>query len=225
MKPLRSDKNCIATEPELVPVSRIKTQFQGFSDGEIWDRFRKGEREAFIYIYYSYYPVLYNYGHQLSTGNELVEDCIQEVFVDLHRSAKRLSATNSIKYYLIKSLKTKYLRTIKNVSRVKENEKYYPGYDFRFTISAEEKIINAQLNDELLQKLNNALESLTSRQREVMYYFFYENLTVDEIADIIGVTHRRTIQNTIYRSIAFLRRHIDVKVLALFSVLFGGKIF
>jgi RNA polymerase sigma factor (sigma-70 family) len=197
-------------EAIVTPFSKVKVLFTGHSDIEIWNTFKRGDRNAFAYIYYTYYPILFNYGHQLSFNTDLIEDCIQEVFIDVHNARSRLSGTNSIKYYLIKSLKTKYFRTLKNDNRNKENERNYSGYEFKFSLSAEEKIINAQLNEEVIEKLNKALTHLTARQREVIYYFFYENLQLQEIADLMGVSNQRSIQNLIYRSIDSLRELVEV---------------
>lgn len=203
----------------IKPEAIISAKFEGVPDIDIWKKFKEGDRDAFSHIYLNNYPILYNYGHQLSSDSEFIEDCIHEVFLDIYKSRIRLSNVKSIKFYLIKSLKSKYIRISKASSRTKENEKYSSEYEFQFNFSAEEKIINAQLNEELLNKLNNALEALTSRQREVIYYFYYENLSIEQIAEIMGVSHKRTIQNIIYRAIAHLRSQIDIAYLLLFILL------
>ena len=196
--------------------ANISTKFKDVPDFEIWKKFQEDDLHAFSYIYNHYYPALYNYGHQLSNDSGFIEDCIQEVFLDIYKSRNRLSTVKSIKFYLIKSFKSKYLRISKNSSRTKENEKYSSEYDFQFSFSVEEKIINAQINEELLEKLNNAIEALSNKQREVIYYFYFENLSIDEIAEMMGVSHKRTIQNIIYRAIAQLRNQIDITTLLIF---------
>lgn len=202
-------------EKILEPVAGSK--FPGCPESLIWKEYKNGSKEAFVYIYNKYFPVLYGYGHQLTSNSEIIEDCIQELFVDLSRKGKKLSDTNSIKFYLIKCLRNRYLRTVKNTNRIKENEQYFHGYEFHFSLSAEQKIIDAQLDDERIQKLNTALLSLNDRQREAIYYYFYQNLAIDEIAEIMDVTNRRSVQNLIYRAISFLRNNID---LGLFLILF-----
>lgn len=177
-------------------------------DSFIWKEFKRGSREAFIYIYQRYYPVLYNYGHQLTTDTEEIEDCIQELFLQLCKKDKKLSDTDSIKFYLIKAFKTRYLRVIKKETRLKASVELYAGYEFQFTLSDEDKLINAQLDQEKLTKLNNALQALTDRQREAIYYFYYEQLTLQQIADIMGAGNPRTIQNLIYRAISGLKENV-----------------
>ena len=201
---------------EAVHKSRLDSRFKGCSEAFIWKEYKRGSREAFVYIYDKYFPVLYNYGHQLSSNKELIEDCIQELFVDLSKKGKQLSDTTSIKFYLIKCLRNRFLKTMKRDNRTKEHEKYFSGYEFQFSLSVEQKIINAQLDHELIEKLNQAILQLTDRQREAIYYYFYEGLSIDEIADLMNVTNRRTVQNLIYRAIAFLRNHFEPVTLLVF---------
>lgn len=200
--------------------SILNSKFAGCTEAFIWKEYKKGSKEAFVHIYHKYFPVLYNYGHQLTSDKGLIEDCIQELFVDLSKKGKKLSDTTSIKFYLIKCLRNRFVKTLKKDKRTKENEKFFPGYEFQFSLSVEQKIINAQLNHELIEKLNKAIVLLTDRQREAIYYYFYENLSVDEIAELMNVTNRRTVQNLIYRAIAFLRNHFEpVTLLILFPFL------
>src|SRR5690606_7438676 len=86
------------------------------------------------------------------------------------------------------------------------------GYKFEFTFSVEQKIINSQINQEKLHKLNQAVQQLPSRQKEVIYYLFYEELSIDAIKELMNVTHRRTIQNIVYRALANLKNVITLLI-------------
>lgn len=212
---LGKNEDCSASG-EGMRRSRFDSRFKGCSEAFVWKEYKRGSREAFVYIYDKYFPVLYNYGHQLSSNRELIEDCIQELFVDLSKKGKKLSDTTSIKFYLIKCLRNRFVKTLKKDIRTKEHEKYFPGYEFQFSLSVEQKIINAQLDHELIEKLNQAIIQLTDRQREAIYYYFYESLSIDEIADLMNVTNRRTVQNLIYRAISYLRNNFEPVTLMIF---------
>ncbi len=58
-------------------------------------------------LYKSHIEILYRYGHKLTTDTQLVEDSIQDMFIELWNSRKRLSDTDSIKYYLFRILRRK----------------------------------------------------------------------------------------------------------------------
>ena len=180
-------------------------QFENLSDRQIWDAFKNGSKAAFIQIYESYFDALYAYGHQFSGDSETVKDCIQELFEELDGSKERLSHTNSIRHYLYKALKYKILKVIKKQSKVISENCYQHGLRFDFEISAEQTIINRQLKEEKIQSLNNAISHLTDRQKEVIFYFFYEEFDIEQIKEIMNFKSIKAAQNIVYRAIKHLR--------------------
>lgn len=50
-----------------------------------WDRFRRGDDAALERLYRTCYPVLFRYGRSLVHDDELVRDCLHDVFVGPHR--------------------------------------------------------------------------------------------------------------------------------------------
>ncbi|MEQ8238370.1 MAG: hypothetical protein RIA69_04115, partial [Cyclobacteriaceae bacterium] len=64
------------------------------TDGELWDLFRHGNDAAFDFIYQQYFDRLYNYGRQFTSHIAIVEDAIQELFIELRRRSSFLSPTD-----------------------------------------------------------------------------------------------------------------------------------
>ena len=52
-------------------------------DQDLWQDLGAGDRNALDYIYYSQVPTLLSYGRHLTPDSTLVDDCIQDLFVDL----------------------------------------------------------------------------------------------------------------------------------------------
>lgn len=183
---------------------------EGKSDLDIWNSFKSGDKAAFIFIYQKFFDVLYRYGHQLTQDEELIKDCIHDVFAEINQARKRLSDTNNIKFYLLKSFRNRFLSYQKKAGKMQLGELLTDGYQFEFALSSEQKMIDSQLDQEKLFKLNQALQQLPTRQREVIYYLFYEELSIDAIKELMQVTHRRTIQNIVYRALANLKNVITL---------------
>lgn len=70
------------------------------SDQEVWASFKGGDEVAFYYIYRKHVADLYNYGMQVCERDDLVRDCLQKMFVDLHKKQSRLGDVQHIKSYL-----------------------------------------------------------------------------------------------------------------------------
>ncbi|WP_373494121.1 RNA polymerase sigma factor [Aquiflexum sp.] len=172
-------------------------------DVVLWDSFRIGNESAFIRIYETYFDRLYAYGWRICKKDALVQDAIQDMFIELRKYRSNLSPTDSIKFYLFKCLK----RTI-----IKEEGKWYSNledidssYFFDFTFSHEKHLIDRQINEEVKEKLNKAIALLSPRKREVIYYYFYEGLNYQQIQEIMKLDNIKSARNLIYKALGFLR--------------------
>src|SRR5687768_6472328 len=81
------------------------SDIQHRSEAEIWMAFKGGNKEAFAYIFTAYKDVLYSYGLTIFSEEQLVNYCIQELFLDIWVKRQNLAYVYSIKFYLIKSLR------------------------------------------------------------------------------------------------------------------------
>lgn len=176
-------------------------------DLSLWRSFKEGNESAFIYIYKQYFEVLFQFGSMFSPNENLVKDAVQELFIDLRKSRARLSDTNNIKFYLFKSLKRRI---------IKENKAWYSklvelkdDYSFTVSYSHEQLMISRQLNTEQVEKLNKAISQLSARKREVIYYFYYEELSYEEIKQIMGLSNIKSARNLLYKALAFLKEVIQ----------------
>src|SRR5438477_8459552 len=80
----------------------------------IWNDFRSGDPSAYSLIYRKYFFALYSYGKKFSSDKELIEDCIQDLFIKIWNNRDNLNDTTSIKYYLFISLKRKLVDALKS---------------------------------------------------------------------------------------------------------------
>jgi len=172
----------------------------------IWEEFKSGSESAFIYIYETYFDLLFVYGNQFTGNEDIVKDAIQDLFIALRKSRSRLGKTDSIKFYLYKSLK----RLI-----IKESGQWFnqcaeinSEKAFDFTFSHERVLIDRQLDEEKAAALNKALQSLAPRQREIIYYFYYEGMSYQQIQELMGMSHVRSARNLLYKALDFLRQQI-----------------
>src|SRR5690606_23531030 len=72
--------------------------YRSLEDVQLWNAFRAGDEQAFIFIYEDNFDRLYTYGLRIAGDECLVEDAIQEVFIDLKNNRSRINETDSIKF-------------------------------------------------------------------------------------------------------------------------------
>ena len=191
------------SEATHVPIAQASA-FEKLSDYEIWEKFREGNKSAFIHIYKTYFNSLYQYGSQFTSDAGLVEDAIQDLFIYLKEKARRLSGTTSIKFYLFKTLKRRVLQYKEQQSR-KQRAIHALEEPFKVSFSTEQLLIHSQIEKERKERLPEALNQLTARQREAIYYFYYEDLSYTEIKELMNFSNLNAARNLVYRAIVTLK--------------------
>lgn len=181
-------------------------------DNEIicWREFKSGNEAAFIQIYQQYFEVLFNYGLQFTFDQDLVQDCIQDLFISIRRNRKNLASTTSIKKYLFKAMKRKIVLQLKRKKSV--DLRHQKAIQFEIEFSVEDRIINKQLTEEMTLQIKKSMEQLPQRQREAIYYYFYENMNYQEIAEIMKLSQIKSARNLIYKAISQLRSTLIIEL-------------
>lgn len=186
------------------------------ADKELWELFKQGDEAAFILIYKAYTNPLFHFGCQFCADREAVKDCLQDFFIYLRKNRAGFGSTDSIRFYLLKSFKRKILETIKKQSKTTEKKLRFTGEQFQVELSSEAKYIQQQMEVDLLADLNEALKSLDNREREAIYYFYYQGLSYDQIAEIFDFSHISSARRLIYKALANLRKTMLIPVITYF---------
>lgn len=185
------------------------------SDLLLWNSLRNGNKDALETIYRCYFELLYKYGLRFSSDEAVVEDCIQELFVELWNSKERLSETDSIKPYLLLSIKRKIIRTI--AKNRKSTDVELQEYHFDLELDIESIIVDGEHKDEKRNKLREAMTELSDRQKEIVYLKYYEELDYEAIAMQMDMNYQSA-RNLLHRAISKLSKHIEL--ILLFFLLF-----
>jgi RNA polymerase sigma factor (sigma-70 family) len=195
-----------------------ENELQKLPDLEVWRRFRNGDEAAFTFIYYNHFAALCRYGSQFIRQKELVKDYIHDLFIELSDQRRKLSDTNSIKFYLMKSLKNRILAAKKKTAVFTDEDTDTNGYNFEITFSIEHNIIIDQTIEERNQKLSAAIQKLSKRQREIIYYYYFEDLSMEEIMQLMDCGNVKSLQNLLYRAIHQMREYVNIKLALLIFV-------
>ena len=184
------------------------------SDKKLWNNLRNGDQKALEEIYRTYFSDLFNYGKRLSKDENTVEDCIQELFVELWNRREKLSETDAIKPYLFVSLKRKIFHTIKKLRKSTDTEleeKY-----FEAELSIDEILIANETTAEQRSNLQSAFNELSSRQKEILFLRYYSEMDYEEISSIMEMNYQSA-RNLVSRAIQKLAKYMVVFLILLFG--------
>ena len=171
------------------------------SDLELWNNYVSGNDDAYKTIYNNHIQSLYKFGLHFTTDGELVQDCIQDLFIDVYKYRSQLKPINNIKSYLFVALKRKIIRL-----RSKE-EKYVKltneNMPFLYSITLGEEADN-DMRSKRFELLGKAMGELSKRQREAIYLRFVSELSYEELGEVLQMNYQSA-RNLIYRGMEKLR--------------------
>ena len=173
-------------------------------DAQLWQQLRSGHKPALERIYRQEVDALYRYGRRLTENVPLVEDAIQELFIELWKRRESLGATDAIRPYLLVSLRRKIVRLSqkRDQQTLSWEEEQPPETE---TEAAESQLIAEEQTAETQQRLQQALQQLSPRQREILYLKYFQGLDYKDIAEAIGINYQ-SVRNTASAGLKALRK-------------------
>lgn len=173
----------------------------------LWLMLKDGDRKGLEGLYRHFSRQLFQYGLSIDCDQDFVQDCIQEVFIDLWKYHKNLQKAENVKVYLFKSLSHKIFRESKKENKWKKVEINENQEAYFFTTSVESELIGIQRDEDLQKKLAIALGNLPHRQKEVIQYLFFENFSYEEVSKIMMI-NLRSVYTLAWKAISSLKKFI-----------------
>ncbi len=174
----------------------------------LWQDFLNGNEASFSIVYYQTVKGLFIYGMQFSADRDLIQDCLQEVFINVYTIKKKVGRRiKSIKSYLFVALRNVILKRLIEDSklRVAGDRFIHSAVDLNVDCSDESKMINKELKAESQKKLKAAIEGLTPKQKKIIYLRFEEELAYKDISILMNISVESA-RKSMYRAIIALRK-------------------
>lgn len=135
-------------------------------------------------LFERYYNVLFQYGIKVCRDSELVNDSLQDLFIEIWQQ-KQPAPLLSLQAYLIKALRYKLMRAAKNLQSANSLPLEAP-----FEMSHEQFLIQSEQDKANVQALTEQLAHLSPKQREIVFLRFYQRLSYREICDIMQIEYQ-----------------------------------
>ena len=182
-------------------------KWDGATDHDVWKAFKAGSKSALIHIYNRYFKELFVYALQFDPDRENVKDNIQDLFIYLYKHRKSFGDTDNIKFYLFKSLRRriKISGDKRKLLTTYDNQPDKPEKSIEDELIAEEHQINSK------KLLNQAIQHLPAKQKEIIYYYFYQNFSYRQIAEIMHFSQVKSARKLLYRALQSLREQVNLK--------------
>ena len=165
--------------------------WSGLDDGILIDAYLKGDQRAFEVLFRKYYDQVSRLVLSITKDHGLVDDIAQEVFLLVYRHLHKFRGQSAFKTWLYRIAVNETLRQAVRMKRWQP----LPEGDFEPSMvpstlvmfengASPERVL---LDGEQQGLIQEALKSLKPAHRTILVLFYMEDLSVQEVAEILEI--------------------------------------
>jgi len=178
----------------------FQSPYKTYSDYALWQAMLFGEVFAFEEIYDRYADKIYMYSYHITWNKKEAEDVVSMSMLKLYEYLQKNSWTN------LKGL----------IYRIAHNEIINQFKWNRYVVWEDNHMVNVQDNDSMIDEvehiyvrsyLEQGLDLLDPKAKEILYLLYYEELSYHEIADIMSSS-----TNTVWVRVMRAKKQLKTKL-------------
>lgn len=133
---------------------------------------------------------LLSYALHLGFDRETSKDAIHDVFYKLCINKTQLDSIHNMRFYLFRALKNRLLDIHKQKRETSELPLNITSDNLPFTISVtiEDSLIQLEEEEHIKIRIEKLVDSLTDRQREIIYLRYTQEYSYEEIAELMNIS-------------------------------------
>jgi RNA polymerase sigma-70 factor (family 1) len=170
------------------------------SEPALLKRLAAGDVDAFQAIYDNYWSHVYGVALRLTKSPEQSRDLSQDIFLKLWTNREKAAAIDDIEKYLFTVSRNLVYDFLRRKVFIESNRKFLQEY-LGYEPPSPQELIELKNRH---QTLEDAIQSLPPKQREVFRLHWMEGLSHDEVARKLGIS-RVSSKTYIVRALASLR--------------------
>ncbi len=170
------------------------------ADKKLWHKVKNDDADAFKALYDQYFDDLLDFGLRLTNRQDLVQDAVQNLFTHLWDRRSKIKPPNHTKAYLLRSLRNNLLRDAKMEQKIK-------NLDSDQHLQDDSPHSASSLDKDQQDRMHALIESLSTREREVIHLKYYQGVKNTEISQIMGITYQ-SVANLLQRALKQIRESL-----------------
>lgn len=168
---------------------------------------QEGDQNAFAELVKLHQRAAYRWAYRMVHSHDAADDIAQEAFIRLHRALARIDAERPLSPWLCRvviNLSTNYLRRKKTTISIDEN----PGIEAVISPGRDpQHPVYQHHRREFVAKLEQAIDNLPPKFKNVFILRVQDNHTYEEIAEALGLT-MGTVMSRLSRARSRLREEL-----------------
>ena len=177
------------------------------TDESIAGQIQGGDANKLGILIDRYEPKLKRYGMRFLSYDDDIEDAVQEIFIKAYQNIQSFDASRKFSSWIYRIAHNEFVNHIRKHARDP-----LPFLDFEIDTLiphpfSEDTPENDMERKETKEMMEKALEKLSPKYREILLLFYYEELSYEEIADILRIP-KTTVGVRLNRAKKELKKHL-----------------
>ena len=155
-----------------------------------FERIKEGDLKAYEILFKSQYPAISRYAFKIVRDSTVAEEIAQDIFLYIWEKREQIHITGSLTSYLYSAAKNKCINWLKlELPRIQSTQ------DVSDTdIMEQASEVNLERNEEIKRIINQSIEVLPRKCKEIFILSRYGGLTYEEIAEDLDLS-KKTVEN------------------------------
>jgi RNA polymerase sigma-70 factor (ECF subfamily) len=165
----------------------------------LFERVKNGNEKSFEILFHKYYKFLCQYAAKIINDDSAAEEIVQDFFVKIWEKRETLNIETSVKNYLFRSVKNLCINYVQhNKTKYNYAKKVFSEIENNFSDD------DSFPETELSQKIEESINSLPEKRKEIFRLSRQEGLKYQEIADKLNISIK-TVETQMSLAIKTLR--------------------
>lgn len=172
------------------------------TDQEILERIKKGDESALDFLYKKNYKMMVNMIIKNNGTEEEAKDIYQEALLAFWQKAAsgKLEMTSKISTFIYSICQNLWRKELDRKSRLRNEEK-------------DGVVVDTRDAEERASLINLCLNELGETCKKILFYFYYDDLSMEDIADKMGFANADTAKTKKYKC----KKELDKLIKSRFS--------
>lgn len=145
-------------------------------DSRLVERFLRGDQEGFETLYRKYYEKAFSIARGVLMDSDEAADAVQEIFTQVYKNLNRFDQRSKFSTWLFRIAVN---RSIQHARSVKYKKNW---------VELNERVPEDQPEESPIEpKVQESLAKLAPADRAILTLFYWEELSLNEIADSMGI--------------------------------------
>jgi RNA polymerase sigma-70 factor, ECF subfamily len=176
------------------------------TDEELLKQISGKDQNAMVTLHSRYFVMLSRTAFKRLKNEQIVEEIVQDVFVNVWMKASSLKVNGNLKAYLFATLRNKVLHEMRSIGiAARAVSSVYADKEPEITHSANDHLEAKELE----QRLNLAIEKLPPQCREAFTLSRFERLSYKDIADRMNISVN-TVEKHVGKALNMLRKELGI---------------